>query len=170
MKLFIFILRYSPLCFNDLLFCFVFIGGRGIKLERWNETQRSFSDLAQVSGFTGLEDDYTIRHIDDLYLEEDTQDSVYRLKGFIKAPHDGEYVILVKGNKATRVYMSHGTADNKNPANKVCHSTESTFCFIPSPLTKVHLNTNNTILFYFSFLVLKVHRFFFAATMKPTYN
>ena len=154
-----------------MLFCFVFIGGRGIMLERWNETQRSFSDLAQVSDFTGLEDDYTIRHIDDLYLEEDTQDSVYRLKGFIKAPHDGEYIILVNGSKATRVYLSHGTADNKNPANKVCHSSESTFFFlIPSTFTKVHLNTNNTIMFYFSFLVLKVNGFFFTGTMKPTYN
>ena len=154
-----------------MLFCFVFIGGRGIMLERWNATQRSFSDLAQVSDFTGHEDDYTIRHIDDLYLEEDTQDSVYRLKGFIRAPHDGSYLILVKGNKATRVYLSHGTTDNKNPANKVCHSSESMFFFLDTlNLYKRHLNTNNTIMFYFSFLVLKVNGFFFTTTMKPIYN
>jgi hypothetical protein len=93
-----------------------------------------------------------------IYLQD-----FYRLKGFIRAPHDGSYLILVKGNKATRVYLSHGTADNKNPANKVCHSSESMFFFLDTlNLYKRHLNTNNTIMFYFSFLVLKVNGFFYS--------
>ena len=94
-----------------------------MNFELWNETTKTYSNLADIFAFTGSESDYFTKPLDDFYFEEVTDNSVSRIRGFFVPPHDGEYSFHILSNGGADLYLTTNPADTKNPADKVISYT-----------------------------------------------
>ncbi|KAL3886657.1 hypothetical protein ACJMK2_026637 [Sinanodonta woodiana] len=84
-----------------------FTGGRGLKLEYWNATQKNFDTLEQIWDLSTSATDYHSGIADEAYFEDQIYDNfVSRLSGYFIPPHDGEYQFFVKGDDRVKLYFS----------------------------------------------------------------
>ncbi|KAL3885610.1 hypothetical protein ACJMK2_025660 [Sinanodonta woodiana] len=84
-----------------------FTGGRGLKLEYWSATQKSFQNLEQIWNLSTSAADYNSVIADDAHFEDLKLDNfVSRLSGYFIPPHDGQYQLFMKCVGQAKLYFS----------------------------------------------------------------
>ncbi|KAK3587658.1 hypothetical protein CHS0354_042441 [Potamilus streckersoni] len=84
-----------------------FTGGRGLKLEYWNATQKTFETLEDIWSLSTSATNYHSGIVDEAYFEDQNYDNfVSRLSGYFIPPHDGQYQFFVKGDDRVKLYFS----------------------------------------------------------------
>ncbi|KAL3886654.1 hypothetical protein ACJMK2_026634, partial [Sinanodonta woodiana] len=84
-----------------------FTGGRGLKLEYWTATQKSFETLEQIWNLSTSAADYHSGIADDAHFEDPNYNNfVSRLSGYFIPPHDGQYQFLLKCVGQAILYFS----------------------------------------------------------------